>query len=411
VSADATTKAPHNTDPNSSILDAMNLYMLYNPMWVMVLPNHALYSLGNEPVSISIHEAIAAIQRDRPDLLILDLKMPVLDGFGVLNYLLDHPGAYLPVIVVSIVTEREERLKALTLGAHEFLPRPFDLDELMVRVKTMLALKEARDSLEQRARDLEEVVAERTSALRLALEELRKTDRYKDEFLSVMSHELRTPLNYIIGSASSLEDGLAGDLNDRQRGMMGNILKGADRLMDLVTDLLDMSLLATGKLTLAPTPWHYEPLVEQAFDGLRSFAKQKGVTLEQDLCVPNPILLDEQRTVQVLTNLLGNALKFTASGGHVVVKAFVRDCQLITEVKDTGVGIAPDDLPKLFKPLKQLDMTSTRTFGGAGLGLSVAKGIVEAHGGEMGVSSVPGVGSTFWFALPAQGHLNASLTP
>ena len=347
-------------------------------------------------------EAITCIETDRPDLVILDLNMPKVDGFAVLQHLADRPGSFLPVIVVSASTERASRLKALKLGAHEFLSRPFDLEELTIRVRTMVALKIARELAEEKTRTLEVAVAERTRELRLALEELQETDRYKDEFLSVVSHELRTPLNFIIGFASSLEDGVGGDLTDRQLAMVSPILVGADRMLELVNNLLDMSLLTADKFTVSPTPEPYEPLVERALDGLRSLAQSKGVTLTQDLCVPGQVLLDEQRTLQVLNNLVGNALKFTKPGGHVVVKAFLRDGELVTEVQDTGVGIPLDDQPRLFQRLKQVDMSATREYGGAGLGLSISKGIVEAHGGQIGVRSESGVGSTFWFVLPAK---------
>lgn len=345
-------------------------------------------------------EAIAAIERDRPDLLILDLLMPNIDGFAVLKYLADHPGPFLPVIVRSAASQRGVRLRALTLGANEFLGTPFDEEELRIRIQSMLALKEARETAEQRARDLEVTVAERTRALRLALEDLRKSNRYKDEFLSVISHELRTPLGLILAYAASLEDGIAGELSEPQREMVSKILESSDRMMELVSNLLDMSLMAAGKLRVQFRDEDYAPLVEQAIEAVRPLAEEKAITVDTELNVPEPVSLDEQRTVQVLTNLVQNALKFTDAGGKVVVRAFLRDGQVVTEVSDTGIGISLDDMPRLFKQFKQLDMSATRDVGGFGLGLSLAKAIVEAHGGTIGARSVLGEGSTFWFAMP-----------
>jgi signal transduction histidine kinase len=345
-------------------------------------------------------EAIAAIERDRPDLLILDLLMPGVDGFAVLKYLATHREPFLPVIVRSALSQRDVRLRALTMGAHEFLGTPFDEEELRVRIQSMLALKEARETAEQRARDLEVTVAERTRELRLALDDLRRSNRYKDEFLSVISHELRTPLGAIIAYAYSLDEGLAGELSEPQRDMVEQIVESGNQMMGLVSDLVDMSLMAAGKLKVDFREECYEPLVEQAIEGLRPLATEKDIILATDVHVPEPVSLDDQRTVQVLTNLVQNALKFTEPGGKVVIRAFQREGQVVTEVTDTGIGIAPDDMPRLFSQFTQVDMSSTRSVGGFGLGLSLAKAIVEAHGGKIGVRSVPGEGSTFWFALP-----------
>lgn len=346
-------------------------------------------------------EAIASLERDRPDLLILDLAMPDVDGFAVLQYLAEHAGSFLPVIVISAITEREARVRALRMGAHEFVSRPFDLEEIAVRVKAMLALKEAREAAEQRARDLEVAVAERTRQLQLALEDLQKADRYKDEFLSVVSHELRTPLNAILGFTSMLDDGVAGPLTDEQHGYLTQVLQGADRMMELVSNLLDMSRMAAGRFSVDTHAEPFEPLVERALEAVRPLASRKGISVQTDLCVPEDVVLDDERTVQVLTNLVQNALKFTDQGGQVVVKAFLREGELVTEVKDTGIGIPPEELPRLFHAFAQVDMSSTREVGGSGLGLSLAKGIVEAQGGHIGVRSEPGVGSTFWFTVPA----------
>ena len=349
-------------------------------------------------------EAIACIERERPDLLILDLAMPEVDGFAVLAHLAANPGPFLPVIVRSSNSQREARLRALTMGAHEFLGTPFDDEELSVRIHSMLALKEARDTAERRARDLEVMVAERTRELRLTLEDLKKSNRYKDEFLSVISHELRTPLSAMLGFAYGLEDGDAGALSERQHEMVRQIAQGGETLMELVNNLLDMSLMAAGKLRLDARAELFEPLVEQALSSVRPLAEEKGIAISTDLQVPEPIELDDRRTVQVLTNLVQNALKFTDAGGKVVIKAFLREGALVTEVTDTGIGISPDDQSRLFKQFKHLDMSATREVGGSGLGLSLAKAIVEAHGGQIGVRSAPGVGSTFWFALP-ESHL------
>ncbi|MNS21725.1 Alkaline phosphatase synthesis sensor protein PhoR [compost metagenome] len=242
--------------------------------------------------------------------------------------------------------------------------------------------------------------AERERRSQREIHELRELDRYKDEFLSVISHELRTPLNFIMGFASLLEDEAAGTLNDRQHEFVDKILNGADRMLVLVNDLLDVAKIKAGRLDLSPVPSPYTPLVDEVIGTLRPLAADRDITLDRHVDVPVLPCLDAGRILQVLTNLVNNGIKFTPPGGQVTVRAFVEDGELITQVTDTGVGIAPEDLPKLFERFRQLDMSATRSAGGTGLGLAISKALVEAHGGQIGVLSEEGQGSTFWFSLP-----------
>jgi signal transduction histidine kinase len=252
---------------------------------------------------------------------------------------------------------------------------------------------------------LEVEVSDRQEKERLQGEQiaqLKAMDRYKDEFLSVISHELRTPLNFITGFASTLEDGVMGPLNHRQEEAVSRILNGADRMLKLVDDLLDFAKMQSGRFELTPAPTAYGELVEEVLGLLMPLADQKGLVLGCDVMLPVQPRIDGGRVSQVLTNLVGNALKFTDANGQVSVRAYVDGDVLVTEVMDTGCGISPDQLPRLFHRFQQLDMSNTRKAGGTGLGLAISKAIVEAHGGTIGVTSVPGEGSTFWFRLPLE---------
>jgi|GEM_PF-2204584 PAS domain S-box len=236
-----------------------------------------------------------------------------------------------------------------------------------------------------------------------ANESLRAVDRYKDEFLSVISHELRTPLNFITGFASILDDEVAGPLNETQHEYLAKILSGSDRMLSLVNNLLDMSRLQAGKLSLLLEPTDYEPLVEEVVQTLKPLADDRSVALHTEIVADRMLAIDPQRIVQVLTNLVDNAIKFSPKGSQVRIRAFVQGKsapELVTQVIDKGEGISAEDLPRLFQRFQQADMSSTRKAGGTGLGLSIAKALVEAHGGTIGVQSEPGKGSTFWFALP-----------
>jgi protein-histidine pros-kinase len=246
----------------------------------------------------------------------------------------------------------------------------------------------------------EAAIAQRTAELEKANDALRTADRYKDEFLSVISHELRTPLNFITGFTSILEDGVAGPLNETQQEYLRKIMIGADRMIELVSNLLDMSRIQAGKLRIAPELLPYAPIVTEAIAPMRSLSDQKQISLTLDMHANPQVMIDPRRVIQVLTNLVDNAIKFTPPGGAITIRTQVVESALLTEVCDSGPGIPPESQVRLFKPFSQVDMSSTRHASGTGLGLTISKALVEAHGGKIGVRSQPGEGSTFWFTLP-----------
>jgi two-component system sensor histidine kinase BarA len=179
------------------------------------------------------------------------------------------------------------------------------------------------------------------------------------------------------------------------------MLRGADTLLSLVNDLLDMSRIQAGKFTLTPAAVSVPQVIDEVVTQLRPLAERKEQQLRVEVAPGLPTLLaDPQRLAQILTNLINNAIKFTERGGTVMVRCRQDGDRMLCEVEDTGIGIAPGDLSKLFQRFTQLDMSPTRGAGGTGLGLAISKSLVEAHGGKIGVRSVLGRGSTFWFALP-----------
>jgi PAS domain S-box-containing protein len=242
--------------------------------------------------------------------------------------------------------------------------------------------------------------AEQAARSRKEIGHLKELDQIKDEFLSVISHELRTPLNFIIGFANLLEDEAAGPINAQQHEFVQKLLNGADRMLRLVNDLLDAAKIKAGKLDLYPVPTPYALLVDEVVATMKPLADGRGLTIDKDVRTDLLPCIDGGRIAQVLTNLIGNAIKFTNPGGRITVRAYVQGDELITQVSDTGVGIAHDDLPKLFTRFSQLDMTHTRKAGGTGLGLAITKALVEAHGGGMEVVSEVGRGSSFYVRLP-----------
>lgn len=235
------------------------------------------------------------------------------------------------------------------------------------------------------------------------LDALLRTEALKDQFLAVLSHELRTPINAVTGFGSILQDELAGPLNHEQRLYLGKMLEATDALLRLVDDLLDMSRIQAGMFEVAVAPMRLGPVAEQVVETLRPLADRKSLRVAVEVADDLPVLqADGDRVSQVLLNLLGNAIKFTPPGGHIAVGACRDGDGVRAEVRDDGPGIAPEDQPKLFHRFSQLDMSATRQVGGVGLGLSICKALVEAHGGRIGVESRVSQGSTFWFWLPLE---------
>ena len=282
--------------------------------------------------------------------------------------------------------------------AANFLTESLPAFEMLIR-----GFQESITALSQLNKTLEDRVTERTRSLQEANQRLIEANRYKDQFLSIISHELRTPLNFITGFSSLLSDEVAGPLNEEQQSFVSKIMLGADQMLHLVNNLLDMSRIQAGKFNVMPSETSFEELLEEAINTWQPVATQKHVTFRSECDVHLPVMVDAERIRQVLNNFLDNALKFTPEGGSITIRSFIRDSHLLTQISDTGAGIAPEDIPKLFIPFSQLDMSSTRKVGGTGLGLSICKAIIEAHCGDIGVLSEMGCGSTFWFSVPVFG--------
>jgi PAS domain S-box-containing protein len=236
--------------------------------------------------------------------------------------------------------------------------------------------------------------------LRAQYEKLKELDKLKGDFVNAVSHDLRTPLTSILGYAEFLEDEVGGSLSEQQKSFVAQIEKSSKRLEGMVNDLLDFARLDAGTFRLHCEEGDLVSRVRELVDSMRPQAEAHRQELLTEL-PERPIIrvLDPQRIDRVLSNLIGNALKFTPEKGRITVRLREEDAGTLCEVADTGIGIAPEDIPKLFQRFTQL-AAGARMKAGTGLGLSISKAQVEAHGGTVGVRSEPGKGSTFWFRLP-----------
>ncbi|HEY5997053.1 MAG TPA: ATP-binding protein [Candidatus Deferrimicrobiaceae bacterium] len=334
--------------------------------------------------AISGRMALKAVRHQLPDIILLDINMPEMNGFEVCRALKADPAlAGIPVIFVSAAVETADKLHAFQEGGVDYVTKPFQPLEVLARVEVHLALARAR------------------AQLREAKERAEAADRLKSAFLATMSHELRTPLNSIIGFTGILKQGLSGPLNAEQDKQLGMVSTSAKHLLSLISDILDISKIEAGELKVAHEPFDLRESILKVVQSFRPLAEAKGIGLSVEVAGDVGWMTgDARRVEQVLLNLLSNAVKFTEQGG-IRITCVQEDGGCVTRVTDTGIGIGEGELEGLFKPFHQVDTGLGRRYEGTGLGLSICRKLVELMGGRIGVESGEGTGSTFTFTLPA----------
>jgi signal transduction histidine kinase len=244
-------------------------------------------------------------------------------------------------------------------------------------------------------------ISELAAAINSMCEKLQELDRLKADFFASMSHELRTPLTSIKEGTGLLLDGVGGEITDKQRKLLGILAEESNRLINLVNSLLDLSKMEAGMMAYDFEMTHVDALIKRALSEITPLVEAKEIALENDVDTAVPLVkVDPERILQVMRNLLGNAVKFTPKGGLVRIAAQPVNGNVEISVRDSGPGIPPESLTSIFEKFNQGSRQPPYVLQGTGLGLAIAKSIITAHGGKIWAESKPGKGSTFIFVLP-----------
>lgn len=387
--------------------------------------------LGNCEVvtALSGKEGIDMAEKEQPDSIILDIIMPGMDGYEVCRRLKENPLVKnIPVLLLTAMkTDSESRARGLDTGADAFLSKPIDPVELIAQVKVLLRMKESEERLLKKQKDLEKIVAERTrelvstnfelkekivarniaeEKLKVALSKAMEADRTKSAFLATISHELRTPLNAIIGFSDLIDETTP---SEEILKFSRIINQSGNHLLKIVEGIFDITLIESGHVTIRKSLFtigdildnvHGVCIAEQRALGKEtlSLVKEAPAAL-----IDKTIESDQYKIQQILINLVKNSLKFTSEGEVRFGVTETKDKEsryLSFFVKDTGIGIPAGKEDFIFQDFTQIDHNLTRQYGGVGIGLSVAKKLVELLGGTISVDSEEGKGSLFSFSIP-----------
>lgn len=353
-------------------------------------------------------KTLEAIKTFKPDLLLLDLMMPHLSGYEIMEQLrLENTSKdFLPILVLTADISDEAKWKALKAGAKDFITKPFDLVEVKLRIHNLLETRFLYQQQETRNLRLEEIVQERTSELQrindelvIAKEKAEASDRLKSAFLQNISHEVRTPLNGILGFAHLIvEPNLS---NDDKEQYVEVIQDSSNRLLKTISDYIDISLLVSGNTTIQLKKVFPAAILETVYSKYKKSSDEKRLNFELDLPAQNnriAIKTDGVLLQKAISHVVDNAIKFTSTG-TVKFGFHINTDEILFFVKDTGIGIDETAHEKIFGSFIQENDTNTRDYEGSGLGLTIAKKVLDLLGGKIWFTTEKGKGTTFYFSI------------
>ena len=319
------------------------------------------------------------------DICLLDIMMPGMDGFDVCRQIKSDPiHRNIPVVMItSLADSKENRILGIEAGAEDFISKPFESAEVLARIKMLLNVKSQNENTLNAAKELTETA-----------------NCAKRQFLGNMSHEFRTPMNGVMGMTELLK---MTDLDKEQQEYVELLSKSGDRMVSLINNVLGLSRIEAGIIEIREQDFDLQAETISTVNTLSILAREKGLMLEAliDADVPLQLKGDPVRLRHILISLIGNAIKFTPKGSITVhIKKDCEEDESVTlrfMIRDTGIGIEGEKLRIIFDLFTQVDGTRTRPYDGAGVGLTLSQQLVELMGGSIGVESVSGEGSTFWF--------------
>lgn len=374
--------------PSSHHVTAPSILIVDDTPENLQLLNGMLKSHGYKARPVPSGEmALRAAKSDPPDIILLDINMPEMNGYEVCRHLKNDPAlAAIPVIFISALNETMDKVKAFGLGGVDYVTKPFQFEEIHARVETHLKLRQLQKELERQNRQLKE-----------SYDRLRELEVLRDNLVHLVVHDLRSPLALMAGYVDLIKVKIATKLNASEIGYVDVIGKHTAKLLDMVTTLLDVSRMEAGEMPLNRQTCDLAAVAKEVVDSHGVLAGRRQLSIES-LSGPLSVHADKEILLRVIGNLLGNAIKFTPDGGQIRLTISSKGSMARVTVTDTGPGIPAEYHARIFEKFGQVDKQARRH--STGLGLTFCKLAVEAHGGSIGIESDVGKGSTFWFTLP-----------
>lgn len=338
--------------------------------------------------AINGNMALKSVFAALPELILLDINMPEMNGFDVCRQLkADIRTRDIPIIFISASDETEDKVRAFDVGGVDYVTKPFQVEEVLARVGTQMMLYQQRRELEEfRQREIDY---------------FKDLNHMKDQFVATVSHDLKNPIGVIKGYADLLEKNPALANDPQAQDYIKRIRRGAEQMLILVTDLLDLAKIEAG-MELGVSPNSLDGFLRDQLENFGMLAENKSISLgytppRQDVM----LMFDPNRMSQVIKNLLSNAIKYTHDGGKVDISTETRDHHVLIKISDSGLGIPTEDIPFIFDKFYRVSKQEyLAAADGTGLGLSITKAIVEQHRGTIRVESEVGKGSVFHIELP-----------